>query len=352
MRTEEDLRNAFDHLADSAPDPSNILAAQEPKPVRRSRTPLVLGAVLATTAAVVAVPVIVNHNKQQTVQPATQPPTRPANDSWRDRLNFPQPANLPYFDSSAFGRHSQGVILTSETSTCVVNAYAKGAFDAGSIPPGSQRIKINGTLGYVAVLADPFSPQAPKVKWAVWEPAPNTWMTTYCQRSHKVDPAGAVALAKVADLSEQRLPAPYRIGYVPAGLNVTSLSVIPHSSATSEAEQDFIAYLGTDQDEAENPSTGQLPHAQITYLTADSATATHLPKNAEQLTINGRTAYLGTDEGPNVLAIKGEGFQVRIELGGTVPNERGELIKIAKGMDLTANPHDLRAWFDAAVAIP
>lgn len=355
MRTEEDLRNAFDQLADSAPDSARILT-EKPAPVRRGRTPLLVGAVLATTAAVIAVPVIVNHGKDQSPQPAAQPTV---DEAWRDRLSLPLPPKMIY-DSRAFTHRSQGIILGDgdTPATCVVNAYAKGAFDAASIPPGSPRVKINDTLGYFATLVDPFSP-AVKAKAIAWEPAPGTWITSYCKVKDKVVQAKATEIARLVNTSPQRLPAPYRIGYLPAGLTVTDLSVNPQADSTSDAPNNFISTLGSPQDQtpaAQNPdgpvTVSASGPATIEYLTGLGARVTHLPKDAEHLTVNGRAGYLGTDGGFNVLALKGDGFQVRILLAGAVPNEREELIKIANGLELAPSATDTSTWFDAATAIP
>ncbi len=337
MRTEEDLRRTFDHLADTAPDPSRILTVVEPPPVRRSRTPLLIGAALATTAAVVAVPLAVNHHRQQqTTSPAAQQTARPSNDAWRVRLFIPLQAPLAY-DTRTFSPSSQRIIVAggNAETTCLLDSYAKGAFDAGRIPPGSPRIKINNSLGYVALLADPLSP-AVKSKQVVWEPAPDTWVSSWCLVGRRVDTTKAASVARTARLAEQRLPAPYRIRYLPTGLQVTGLSSTPHDN-----DLDFASSLGGGP-------------ANITYLTGDAVTGTKLPRNAERIAINGRTGYLGTDAGggAQVLAIRGDGFQVRIILAGAVPNEREELIKIAEGLDLTPNPTDSSTWFDAATAIP
>jgi hypothetical protein len=349
MRTEEDLRNAFDRLADSAPDPSHVLTVVGPRPVRRR--PLVLGAVLATTAAVIAVPLIVSHDKQ----PPVQSTTAPANEAWRDRLSLPLPANLIY-DERGFGRSSQTITLDggNTRTTCFLTAYAKGAFDAGKIPPGSPRVRINNVLGYVALLADPFSPATAKKRWIVWEPAPNTWTTSYCNVAGQVDPAKATEIARSVNTSPQRLPAPYRIGYLPAGLSVTTLSVNPQNTSTSEVPNNFIADLGTEEPAPRTPGPIMLAPggpARISYLTGPSATRTSLPVNAERIIINGRTAYLGKDGPSTVLAIKGDGFQVRIELGGGA-GDRPELIKIAKGLELAPSATDTSSWFDATTAIP
>ncbi|WP_112240393.1 hypothetical protein [Kribbella monticola] len=354
MRTEEDLRNAFDYLADSAPDPSHILTTPEHTPVRRA--PLALGVVAATAAVAIAVPLLVSHDKQQ---PSVQATPQHVDEAWRDRLSLPLPAKMIY-DSRAFTHRSQGLILGDgdTPATCVVNAYDKGAFDAGSIPPGSPRVKINDTLGYLATLADPFSP-AVRAKVIAWEPAPGVWITSYCKVKDKVDPVKAAEIARLVNTSPQRLPAPYRIGYLPAGLTVSDLSVNPQPDSTSEAPNNFIATLDSP---ADKPSAAQTPDgpvvvsgsgpATITYLTGESATATHLPKNAERITVNGRAGYLGSEYGISVLAIKGDGFQVRIVLAGAVPNEREELIKIANGLELAPSATDTTSWFDATTAIP
>ncbi|TDU87007.1 hypothetical protein EV138_0524 [Kribbella voronezhensis] len=354
MRTEEDLRNAFDHLADSAPDPARILTAPEHTPVRRRRTPLALGVVAATAAVAIAVPTLISHDKQPPVQAAP----RPADEAWQDRLSLPLSANLIY-DSRAFGHRSQGLILDggNTRTTCVVNTYAKGVFDARTIPAGSPRVKINSTLGYVAALADPLSP-AVKAKVVAWEPAPGTWTTSYCKVKGEVDPAKATEIARLVNTSPQRLPAPYRVGYLPAGLTVTSLSVNPQGDSTSEPPNNFIAAIGSAEDQTSVPQNPDGPvmvsaggPVQIAYFTG-SAAATRLPKDAERISINGRTGYLGSDGRATVLVINGDGFQVRIELGGTVPNERAELIKIANGLELAPSATDTSSWFDATTAIP
>jgi hypothetical protein len=354
MRTEEDLRNAFDHLADSAPDPTRIVTAPDHTPVRRRGTPLALGVVAATAAVAIAVPTLISHDKQPPVQAAP----RPADEAWQDRLSLPLPANLIY-DSRAFGHRSQGIILDggNTRTTCVVNTFAKGVFDARTIPPGSARVDVNGTPGYLAALADPLSP-AVKAKVIAWEPTPGTWTTSYCKVKDKVDPAKAAEIARLVNTSPQRLPAPYRVEYLPAGLTVTSLSVNPQGDSTSEPPNNFIASIGSAEDQTAAPQTPDGPvmlsaggPAQIAYYTGLSATAP-LPKDAERISINGRTGYLGKDGRATVLVIKDDGFQVRIELGGRVPDERAELIKIANGLELAPSATDTGSWFDATTAIP
>jgi hypothetical protein len=325
MRTEQDLRQAFDQLAETAADPDHVLTAlhRESHPVRRGRTLLVAGVALATTAAAIVIPLAM---KQETAPAPAAAPT--GSEIWRDRLSLTLPATLIY-DSRGFSRKSQTLTLDggNTRTTCVLTAYPPGAFDHQTIPLG--------TFG--------------------WQPAPDSWVTAKCTVNGRNDPAKAEQLAKLVNTAPQRLPAPYKIGYLPSGYTVDDLSVNPRNESTSEAPNNFIAsisdgkkngrgtaYTMVDGKRQEVPDVDLL----VGYFTEAQGAAFKPPKPQPDLRVNGYDAWYQGDG----LVIRGDGYSVRLDNPGGLP--RTELVKLANDLEFAPTPDDTSTWFDAATAIP
>ncbi|WP_328322536.1 hypothetical protein OHA70_27445 [Kribbella sp. NBC_00382] len=400
MRTEEDLRTAFDHLADSAPTADDILAALTPdtKPVRRTRTPLVLGAVLATAAAAIGGPLLIS--AEQAAQPA------PAS-AWTPWINVPTLKSMRINPRVSTPNRQSWELDKARGpwgASCLVTAHRNGDFDPTTIPVDSPTVDINGAKGRIITSTKdkPLVPQPDSglmqgfmtypVKTVAWQPARGLWALVSCEtqlekgtpRIPQLDSPWRVDLPKALQLARAistggRLDSPYKIGFLPAGLAPNRVTYQSPIGEVAGSGQNFITVL-SDGD----ASTGYRPRAKdpsyrhspwdpkpgddlrITYNTSkfwNSLSKGPTPK--PDLNINGMDAWFVGDgiagdsgSGPTpgkdpktAVRMEGHGVQVTIQsLGGTV--NQADLVKVAHTLRLARSTTDLTTWFDAAEAIP
>ncbi|WP_148256635.1 hypothetical protein [Kribbella flavida] len=310
---------------------------------------MVIGVALATTAAALLVPVLVRHD--DSAQPAGQ---QEADSPWRDRLSLELPRDLAVHGSRGFTRTSQGLVLEggSKRTTCVLRSHAAGSFDPSTIPASSPTLDINGARAYRAELANVTDPSRP-APTIVWEPTAGSWTTSHCGVRDAADPAKAEELARKVQRSPQRLAAPYKIGYLPAGFTVGGLSLTPSTNPARRTRGSFQAYIGDGNNARSSivvdpASKFELRDVDLRIdFTVQPLGAGLRPTGAVKgLTVNGRTAYW-MQQG---LLIQGDGFTVMLDNWGRLP--QAELLKIANGLELTATPTSPANWFDAAQAIP
>jgi len=387
MRTEEDLRDVFNHLAGTAPDADEVRASLhvDRRAAPRRRTALVLGTVVATTAAAVAVPLALNDRADQ--QEPTVATQRAADENWRTVLSV-RPLTGFLETTRLYGQSFQYVGLLSKSPShirCSLTVHQNGHFDPATIPADSARVDVNGARGYVAVnrpdrpiislpgRVDPAQPAAP-VRAVIWQASPGLWATASCFQAETDTNAAlqtALLVARRLSTSPHRLVSPYVVGYVPK-----NLPAIYHRSSATEPFAEVIQTQFSDG----NPRTGigmvsgkpsklvtsssghRGPYVGgiegndlvITYVQVESELRQH--RAAPEVTVNGRPGWWEPtfDGGTNTqttLFVLGSGFGVRIASYGATP-DRDEILKVARGLRFAADPHDGSTWFDATTALP
>jgi hypothetical protein len=409
MRTEEDLRNAFDQLADSAPAADDILAALTPstRPVRRSRTPLVIGTALATAAAAIAAPLVVSHLK-------SDPPTGgevklSQRSNW---LTVPIPAGMR--DNGRVYRADYQVLDLypsggGPASECIVSAHRNGSFDPRQIPAGSPEVSINGLRGRVitSTETDPVITLPPEyfqaastvagevlhskinarpMKTVAWQPAKGIWALVSCEKQvdngwldapFNADLPRALTIANSVSATPAVLRTPYRTTYLPAGLSSGFVSAFPKDDGTGAGNGfrsrfgDGDPSTGVTRDQAERSMMNEHPEEgddlTITYDATEKFLKSYRERPADAM-INGRKAWYSTTEvdevkpdpekNPPVIDLGGRGVTIlgdHFTVSITSHNasvSAAELLKIAEGLDLAPSSTDKSTWFDAATALP
>lgn len=244
MRTEDDVRNALERIAAKAPDFTPILD-NEPTvgSTRRRRLPLVIATVVATTAAAIGGPILVNHLRDTSAQPAGEQPVA----SWRSWVTFTAPAGMSV-TRRVYEANRQiyelAEVGSSLTRSCLLTLHRNDNFDPGKIRASSPRIDINGLAGrlittpygesiaplpagYAMALGRKVRPSAT----VAWQPAKEVWALLSCWRQQRLgtrqipepsdsagDTAVAVAVAKTVKATPQRLAAPFTISHWPDDL--------------------------------------------------------------------------------------------------------------------------------------
>ncbi|WP_327636001.1 hypothetical protein OHB24_39170 [Kribbella sp. NBC_00482] len=281
MRTEEDLRNALERIAAKAPDFTPALDDEHAVRPRHRRTPLVLATVMATAAAAIGGPILVDHLRDTSAQPAGEQ----AAVSWRNWVTVTAPAGM-IVNPRAYEANRQVYQLAGVGSPwarwCLLTLHRNGDFDPGKIPADSPRIDLDGLAGRLVTMpnGEPIvplpvgyamssgSPVRP-VTTVAWQPAKGIWALLSCQRQQELgtrevptidapsdsDSDTAVAFAKTIKATPQRLSAPFKVGYVPNGLR--TLRVLDKTANFSGDGHSFSVVF-TDG----NPATGAKPRQE------------------------------------------------------------------------------------------
>jgi hypothetical protein len=387
MPTEEDLRTAFNHLADSSPTPDDILARLTPgaQPVRRRRTPLVVGAALATAAAAIAAPLVADHLKSD---PPTAGEVKLSQRS--DWLTVPIPVGMR--DNGRVYRADYQVLDLYPSgggpmSECIVSAHRNGSFDPRQIPADSPEITINGFKGRVITSAatDPVITLPPEyfqaastttgdtrfskltgrpMKTIAWQPAKGIWALVSCEKQvdngwldapSNADLAKATTIANSVTATPEVLRAPYRTTYLPAGLTANfvadyaAFAPIGSGNGFRSRLSDGDPSTGVTEEQA-NSHINQHPEQGDDLTISYDATEKFLKSYRTlkpRLVINGRKAFYGG----NGLTILGDHFTVSITAHNNSLSA-AEVLKIAQGLDLAPSSTDKTTWFNAATALP
>jgi hypothetical protein len=399
MRTEEDLRQAFDHLAGTAPAADDVRARLDThQPVRRRRTPLVVATALATAAAVAAVPLVVSHldNRADTTGQEKR------NTAWTPWVELPVPKGMR-LNPRVYSANRQDYELIGFKgrpwlTQCLLTVHRNGDFDPATIPAGSPRIDLNGREGRVVTASQskPFIPeqrgylgriQGDQLKTVVWQPDKGLWALLTCSSQvelgtlqvptidapFKPNLPLTQTIAKSVSPGVRNLGSPLEVGYLPWGLRPDRVIYRSPEDEVEGSGQTFDIHVSDGR-----PATGyqprQLPYADSAYnpprgtdlrirFTTDkfwNQMSRH-PQPEPDLTINGMKAWYLTDllvgqiapSKTTKTAIRMEGNGVAVIVQGLSPKpDLDELRKIAENLRITGTPDDPDTWFDAAVAIP
>ncbi|MFI7060712.1 hypothetical protein ACIBL3_07010 [Kribbella sp. NPDC050124] len=398
MRTEEDLRAAFDHLAGTAPAPDELLTKLGR--VRRRRTPLVVATALATATAAIAGPIVVS---QWNDRPVT---AEPRNSAWTPWVDLPVPKGMKV-NPGVYTANRQDYELIGFTgkpwiTTCLLTVHRNGDFDPVKIPAGSPRVDLNGRPGRVvrSTLSRPFIPaprgylgviQGDPLQTVVWQPGDGLWALLTCSSQqelgtlkvpqidapYQANEPLAVTIAKSISPGTRTLGSPVKVGYLPSGLRPDRITYRSPDAGVEGSGQNFTIDV-SDGD----PATGFRPRdlkgsAKVDRpydprpgddlrirVTTDKFwnQMSRFPEPKPDLTINGMKAWyiaelafgepVDRPKPPKTaIRLEGNGVAVVIQDLTTAPDQ-DKLRKVAETLRLAGNPRDPNTWFDAAVAIP
>lgn len=237
MRTENDLREAFDHLAADAPDATEVLARLDRTTPAHRRTGLRIAVtVAATAAAVVAAPLLLD-------QAPTAPTTNPAAPATQPSGPFPFGFDLPV-GWSARGGYLTGDMLTRSVTgpggiSCSVTSYRDGAFEQDRLTGRQQAAPVDGRPAATGELNIGKPGVTPRV--LAWEYRAGAWAVAQCNEVVLgKDGVGKERLslpqqdlrnrqvAESTDFAEQEgLLTPIKLGPLAGGLRVTEVMVDP-----------------------------------------------------------------------------------------------------------------------------
>ncbi|HEY3559184.1 MAG TPA: hypothetical protein VGL05_17055 [Kribbella sp.] len=290
MRTEQDLRDAFDELADSAPDAGDIRAALHngaPRPAFR-RTALVIGTAIATAAAAVAA-VVVPHVISSVV-PVADHQKQPS--AWSSWAGVPAIEGIDItMQTYTADRQDYELLLNYSpwVDACELQLRRNGDFDPKTVPAGSPTLKLGDRTAQVVTWprAEPFpaAPRgyimpmfaAPVGKTLVWQPAKDVWGLLTCESQrhlgtvkvptidapYDANTALAAKLAVTLDGSSSALRSPFRIGELPADLTARRVTFQPDRRGIDGDGNGLTVTLGDG-----NPTTGYQPAKKPTVSTA------------------------------------------------------------------------------------
>ncbi|GAB3826159.1 hypothetical protein [Kribbella italica] len=340
MRTEHDLRDAFDHLATSAPHPDDILAnlpSTSRRPVRRGRTPMVVGVVLATAAAAVAIP-LVGQARQSAPPVAAEPP---ATNPWFTGITVDLLPGMRYSTQgiTSTGDHSVLIDTGRPEPRCGVTRYRPGGFDVKQIPAGATPITVGQSRGFQ--YGSGKNPDGTLRQGAVvWSYAENSWARSECTKptTFEFDAGQSLEIARRSVFGRAVLPSPLRLTYLPAGFRPTGVSVIRQDPHLAGVPKRFGVYAAKGA-----PVPG--------VVTADKDQGIRIEYSVTSLAAPSGTTYQVVHSRPE-LVVTGNGFKLVISVPATLADGRAELDKIAANLDRAPVPTDPRTWFDAATALP
>ncbi|GAA1582473.1 hypothetical protein GCM10009789_40300 [Kribbella sancticallisti] len=415
MRTEDDLRTAFDQLADSAPHPDSVLADLRPeRSTPRRRTPIILVSAVATVAVAVGGPLAIAHLRSDS-QAAGQEGL-PMLQNW---VTVPIPAGM-VDRGHTYQQDYQVQYLLKATgpvgASCLWSVHRNGSFDASSIPAGSPTVTINGIKASVVTAptakpvlklppeyyagnkivskaasgtAGPIKLVGKKMTTVAWQPAAGLWALVTCERQvdngwldapYNPDVANAMALAKTITGQSARLSSPVQVSYLPEGLApartyTSDAEKFGPKAAVPEAGNGFDIHFsdgnlatGVKKDSLPSIARDGQPEPGDDLAIAYQSTKEFLQSYRQRkpdLTINGLPAWYGVaDQGligkskgndPRTgLTIVGKHYDFAVTVVGFHNGSAtvAEVRKIAEGLHFAPSPTDKSTWFDAAVAIP
>ena len=414
MRTEEDLRDALDHLADQAPHPDEIRQSLAPGSRRAAprRTALIVVTAVATATAAVAA-VLTPHLLQSRTGTADRETKASA---WAQWAGLTLPANI-YATLQVYGENRQDAELQLLTDSpwptyCQLQVHRNGDFDPSRVPAGSQKIAVGKQQGRIVTSTkkEPFAPaplgyrfplSGDTLKTLVWQPAEGLWGLITCEAQRHLgtrtvpqidgpfDPNAkvAVAVAEAMTTGPAKLGSPFVASGLPDGLTARGITYSPAKGNVAGSGEEFVATF-SDGDPATGSPERERPGCSLAFDAPRGCTLpgndAFVPQRGDDLKItystgkfwnqysrfmkpdaiihgmkayyvygNGVAAAKDKNKIPSRDAVQLEGNGVAVTIQSLSPNPSiSELRKIAEKLQLTASPNDPASWFDAATSIP
>ena len=352
MRTDEDLKAAFTTLADRAPTPDQVgfEIPGEPRRRRPARLP-VLVSVTATVVAAVAVPVVLGRG---TAEAPVQ-----ANDTWHYSFDVDLPAGFVIVDRLILRDFQHALVTGPQTAFCEVSVFAPGAFDSSGIPPGSTEVTVRGRPGYFGTFgykarSQPGDPGSPSPRIA-WRYDADSWAVVGCSGDPGLGGTRELEQTIANGVLIERSPftVPFRIGHLPARFITESADYSPPSAGRQPDTMPGVnTHAGVHLARAGDPYGRSKGHSiPISFRRGPWSTA---PSGSRAITVNDRPAWIHTDDNNvTTVVVRGSGYEVAvISPNDVVGVDEQEVLRIAEGLVLAADPLDESTWFDGTVAIP
>lgn len=361
MRTEDSLTEAFETIADDAPDGTRVVIPVR-RPRRMSRRLVVVAVALACLAAI-AVPSWYLGLRRGGDVPQPAPPS-PAPPLWQQ----------PSFDLalSPGWRIEQRDVMTDRSELgfgnpsiragCVLAAYAPGRFDTRAIPVRRTATTVGGRPGLYAAIDVPFAEHVPGLDEQVlgWQYATNAWALVYC-RYTDADQRRAKGAEGQRALARQAV-AMMRPG---AGRFRVPLAITP---AAGDRRTDGIAvYDGGGLRSFGDPVSsirasvvlGSDEHFVSVILRTQSLTDPEREPGAAPVDIDGRRGWTrletirdGVYERRGLIVDTGNGTMLELRAFDGPADATEELVALARRVRLATDLQDESTWFDAADSLP
>ena len=410
MRTEDTLRAAFALMEEQAPT-EVTLPTRGPAP--RGRAIYAMAAAVAAVVAVaVAVPVLAHRSDDRVPPGASVAPagcgsmTDPA--SLRYGVGFAHLAGLTIQDrwlcaTSRGGRlaypwHGNGLTEINPT----FDVYQRGVFDPSEVAHG-QSVTVNGHRGYYGTMADPSfgpgvvdlgstspssaspSPASPGATatntrtWAApkesmplpsalgvaWEYKPGSWAVLRLSvpgPDEKINKAAArAALLRIANAvrtdTDDALPVPFRLGYLPARLKPKSATDDLYQPTDSASTSDAGGESGGSIDFTVPGLERCSPQPLCTTALVVNAYGNFGSKpEGHAFLINGNQAYFIKQPftGETILTVLYPHWTLQLTVRASNPAHitRAEMTKIAKNATVIGTSASSANWFAANAAVP
>jgi hypothetical protein len=335
MSTAQDVRAAFQTLADQAPTEIDLEAFTVAAPPARHRLrPLLAvgGAVAAVVAAVVAVAMVVAPDRHGP-PPATPPGV---------------PLQVGFTVGSANGRQPE---LTEITPTyqemllsggsTFVRVYTPGTFDPTKLQD-ARRVSAKGLSGYVGHLPPSGPYWNPDGQVFAWRYARGSWALVSNgapDTAQNRSLSAAAAIARTVHVGRTTpLKVPFRLGYLPGGLAATSASNDPHSPVN-----EGVITFNTDK-----------LIVTVNHQGLDDAVPHCSGAGSKRVTVHGYHGCFRDDDGVGggrrlELAVPDGWLTVQVRSSHVFSD--AVLKRIAASVTLASKLDDPSTWFDAETAL-
>ena len=341
MRTEDDLRDALDALADTAPAPADT-TVQMPWDLPRvwpRRAAIVAVAAACVTAIALPVGYLASRHETAPAQPAAGQSTGTL---WQQPIfNVDLPSGWRVETrESAIGYTSIG--MAQADVSCDLVAFAPDRFNLNQVSAqGRTPTVVDGKQAFFGTIrpATALRTETAGGQALVWQYAPRAWALSACSgKSAGQTRSLEMTAAQMVRLQPGRLRVPFAVKPWAGVARVSDVTVYKGSDLRSGGGAVVRAQFGAANDDA-----GAI------------ALERGVPQFAAGVTpieVGGREAWYYRSgsklEGVIVLT---SGYAVRITLPSS-PGTRDALTAMARDLRVAANPADERTWFDAATSLP
>lgn len=377
MRTLDELRQAVDQLADSAPPDTRTRAGvlrrltaeadhaeqQQQQPPARRRRPVALA--LATVSVVLAAAVVVGVRGSADLTPPTGvptstqtplgPPPHPAGLTWT--FDLPDPPSATVFRRLSIAADRQVGLLErpDNGAALTITVHSPGSFDPTRDVRSPRRVRVAGQLGYTGPVGDapvaslvwptPDGGWAQLDGWGVDPSDPSDHVDTSAEPAKVLAEQLRVApMVRFGRYGSPRLP--FRLGWLPPDVSAQAVGVHPGTGTA------MFSNAGP-----YTPGVGTIVVARVDTSSSSFAAETdRTVTDRSTLTVGARPAVLGrsTELDARVLAVDlGDGSAIEVLVaGGQVGRyPLGVMQRIVEAADLSPRMRDQDTWVPAPEAL-